>query len=309
MRTSCNSFSSLRDAIDVGGTPPPAYLIGALHRTALGDLVQGSAIASGVENLRGRSALIASADPFLVAAARRSSSLMDLARRARHSIRPTSLCEHLPYVMGYAEVDAVVSDGSFLSGALHQHGAATCHMYADGCVPRRSCQPRASARPSGFCSLRAQPADPRWCCTRWPVWQEPLRRQRVACRRVLEHVLRHSSLRRPSNLSSCRADAFVAVAYRAAGAGGELPAACRRSRRNAHLRHTITLAAGAHEPRSRPHCATLHPALGRDRRSGHPQQPAAPSIRTPRSATPLPPRKPALPSMSATNCQDSRPVC
>jgi hypothetical protein len=65
MKTPCNSFASLRDAIDVGGTPP-GYLIGAEHRTALVDLLQRSAIASGVENLRGLSVLIASADPYLV---------------------------------------------------------------------------------------------------------------------------------------------------------------------------------------------------------------------------------------------------
>ena len=65
MRTPSNSFASLRDAIDVCGTPP-GYLIGTEHRTALGDLLRGSAIASGVENLRGRSVLIASADPFFV---------------------------------------------------------------------------------------------------------------------------------------------------------------------------------------------------------------------------------------------------
>jgi len=59
MRTPCNSFPSLRDAIAVGGTLPPCYLIGAEHRTALVDLLQGSAIASGLENLRGRSVLIA----------------------------------------------------------------------------------------------------------------------------------------------------------------------------------------------------------------------------------------------------------
>jgi hypothetical protein len=52
MRTPCNSFPSLRDATDVGGTLPPGYLIGAEHRTALVDLLQGSAIAPGVENLR-----------------------------------------------------------------------------------------------------------------------------------------------------------------------------------------------------------------------------------------------------------------
>jgi hypothetical protein len=41
-------------------------LIGAEQRTAPGDLLQGSAIASGVEHLRGRSVLIAAADPLLV---------------------------------------------------------------------------------------------------------------------------------------------------------------------------------------------------------------------------------------------------
>ena len=48
MRTPCNRFTSLWDAINVGGTPPPGYLIGALHRAALGDLLDGSAIASGI---------------------------------------------------------------------------------------------------------------------------------------------------------------------------------------------------------------------------------------------------------------------
>jgi acyl-coenzyme A synthetase/AMP-(fatty) acid ligase len=99
-------------------------LIGAEHRTALGDLLQGSAIVSGVENLRGRSVLIASADPFLVALA--LIELDGLARRLT-LYPPDVALEHLPYVMRYADVDAVVSDGSFLSGAslgAVQH--ATC---------------------------------------------------------------------------------------------------------------------------------------------------------------------------------------
>ena len=131
MRTPCNSFPSLRDAIDVGGTPPPGYLIGAEHRTALGDLLQGSAIASGVENLRGRSVLIASADPFLVALA--LIEFDGLARRM--TLYPPDLAlEHLPYVMRYAEVDAVVSDGSFLSGA--SIGAAQHAICTPALVPR-----------------------------------------------------------------------------------------------------------------------------------------------------------------------------
>ena len=114
MRTPCNSFPSLRDAINAGGTPPPGYLIGAHHRTPLGDLLEGSAIASGALNLRGRSVLIASADPFLAALA--LFELDGLARRM--TLYPPDLAlEHLPYVTRYAEVDAVVSDGTFLSGA------------------------------------------------------------------------------------------------------------------------------------------------------------------------------------------------
>jgi acyl-coenzyme A synthetase/AMP-(fatty) acid ligase len=131
MRTRCHSFPILRDAIDVGGTPFPAYLIGAEHRIAFVDLLQGSAIASAVENLRGRSVLIGSADPFVVALA--LIELDGLARRM--TLYPPDLAlEHLPYVMRYAEVDAVVSDGSFLSGA--SIGAAQHAICSPALVPR-----------------------------------------------------------------------------------------------------------------------------------------------------------------------------
>jgi acyl-coenzyme A synthetase/AMP-(fatty) acid ligase len=100
-------------------------LVGAGHRAALADLLHGSAIPSGVENLRGCSVLIGSADPFLVALA--LIELDGLARRM--TLYPPDLAlEHLPYVMRYAEVDAVVSDGSFLSGRSIgpvQHAVAT----------------------------------------------------------------------------------------------------------------------------------------------------------------------------------------
>jgi acyl-coenzyme A synthetase/AMP-(fatty) acid ligase len=125
MRTPCNSFTSLRDAIG-GGRMPPGYLTGAEHRTSLGDLHQRSAITSGAENLRGRSVLIAAADPYVVAL-----TLIDcdgLARRV--TLYPPDLAlDQLPYVLRYAEVDAVVSDGRFLGGA--SIGAA-CHAL---CTP------------------------------------------------------------------------------------------------------------------------------------------------------------------------------
>ena len=58
--------------------------------------------------------LIASADPFLAALA-----LIELDGLARRMILypPDLALDHLLYVMRHAEVDAVVSDGSFLSGA------------------------------------------------------------------------------------------------------------------------------------------------------------------------------------------------
>jgi acyl-coenzyme A synthetase/AMP-(fatty) acid ligase len=131
MKTPCNSFPSLRDAINAGGTAQPGYLIGAEHRTALGDLLQGSAIASGAENLRRRSVLIASADPFLVALA--LIEFDGLARRM--TLYPPDLAlEHLPYVMRYAGVDAVVSDGSVLSGT--SIGAVQHVVFTPTLVPR-----------------------------------------------------------------------------------------------------------------------------------------------------------------------------
>jgi acyl-coenzyme A synthetase/AMP-(fatty) acid ligase len=131
MRTPSSSFTSLQDAIDGGGTPASGYLIGAEHRAALGDLLRRSAIATGVEDLRGRSVLIAAADPFLVALA--LIELDGLARRI--TLYPPDLAlEHLPYVMRYAEVDALVSDGRFLSGA--SLGAAQHAICKPVLVPR-----------------------------------------------------------------------------------------------------------------------------------------------------------------------------
>lgn len=137
MKTPCNSVaSSLRDAIDAGGTPlsgssQSGLLIGALQRIALKDLLQGSAIVTRRENLRGRSVLIASADPFLAALA-----LIDLDGLARRmALFPPDLAlEHLPYIMRHAEVDTVVSDDSFLRGV--SHGAARHAICASPLVPR-----------------------------------------------------------------------------------------------------------------------------------------------------------------------------
>jgi acyl-coenzyme A synthetase/AMP-(fatty) acid ligase len=77
-------------------------------------MLHGSVLTPGAENLRGRSVLLASTDPFLAALA-----LIELDGQARRlTLYPPDLAlEHLSYVMRYAEVDAVVSDGIRLGGA------------------------------------------------------------------------------------------------------------------------------------------------------------------------------------------------
>lgn len=130
MKPPCHSFASLRDAIAAGGTPP-GYLIGVEHRIAFGDLIERSAIASGVEKLRGHSVLIAARDPFLVALAMIECD--GLAQRM--TLYPPDLAlEHLPYVMRHAEVDAVVTDGRFFDDT--SIGAAQQVLCTPALVPR-----------------------------------------------------------------------------------------------------------------------------------------------------------------------------
>jgi acyl-coenzyme A synthetase/AMP-(fatty) acid ligase len=131
MRTPHSNFPSLRDEIEVDGTPPPGDLIGAEYRVHLSDLVQMSAIQPGVEELGGRLVLIASSDPLLVAL-----TLIELDGLARRLVLypPDLDLDHLPYVMQCAEVDAVVSDGSFLRGA--SIGAAQQFLCKPALTPR-----------------------------------------------------------------------------------------------------------------------------------------------------------------------------
>jgi acyl-coenzyme A synthetase/AMP-(fatty) acid ligase len=110
----------------------PVRWIGAEHRVLLDDLRLGSAIATGSEKLRGRSVLIAAADQFFAALA--LVELDGLARRM--TLCPPDLAlEHLPYVMRYAEADAIVSDGRFLSDA--SFGETLHFLCTPALVPRR----------------------------------------------------------------------------------------------------------------------------------------------------------------------------
>ncbi len=304
MRTSWNSFPSLRDAIEAGGTPPPGYLIGAGHRAHLHDLLHGSTIASGFENLHGRSVLIASADPFLVALA--LIEVDGLARRI--TLYPPDLgLEHLPYVMRYAEVDAVVSDGRILSGAplgAAQHAICTpalvrrVHtgqerlptewvLLTSGTTGRPKMVLHTLASLAGAIVTSASQAEVIWG-TFYDI------RRYGGLQIYLRAVLARSSLLLTGPQES------VANFLQRAGEVG----VTHISGTPSHWRRA------ADEPRSPPHRTSLHPALGRESPiRAILNSLAVPSIRTPRSATPLRPPKPAWPSMSATHCQDFQPVC
>ncbi|HEX7446706.1 MAG TPA: long-chain fatty acid--CoA ligase [Pirellulales bacterium] len=102
----------------------------------MGDLLLRSAIASDAEQTRGRSVLIAAADPVVVALA--LIEFDGLARRM--TLYPPDLAlEHLPYVMRHAEVDALVSDGKFFSGA--SLGTAQQVLCTPALVPRVRASP------------------------------------------------------------------------------------------------------------------------------------------------------------------------
>ena len=103
------SRASLRDSLHALGDLSAQSLIARHGTVALVDIVRGSSLNAPVEELRGRSILIATRDQLATALA-----LFELDGIARRMI----LCpydldrKHLPFVMESAEVDAVISDGS-----------------------------------------------------------------------------------------------------------------------------------------------------------------------------------------------------
>jgi hypothetical protein len=131
-------------------------LIGAEHRTALGDLLQGSAIASGVENLRGRSVLIASADPFLVALA--LIELDGLARRV--TLYPSDLS------LVHAVRDALRRGRR---GGIRRCFLASPSARLDVYRSWSRAFTPAKASAHRWILLTSGSGRPRWCCTHWPT--------------------------------------------------------------------------------------------------------------------------------------------
>lgn len=103
--------SSLWSAVDAADSLPARFLSGADAKVALGDLIQGSALKGDLEQLRGRSIMIATAEQLPAALA-----LIELDGVARRIVVwPFGApLEHLPFVLSAASVDTIVSDGTLL---------------------------------------------------------------------------------------------------------------------------------------------------------------------------------------------------
>lgn len=101
------NHTSIWSALSGIGNLSNSYLRGADASVALRDVVCGSALGNRAEELRGRSVLVATTDPFTAALA-----LIELDGLARRIVLfpSDSPTQHLPFVMDSGAVDAVVSD-------------------------------------------------------------------------------------------------------------------------------------------------------------------------------------------------------
>ncbi len=87
----------------------------------------------------------------------------------------------------------------------------------------------------------------------------------------LEHLLRHSPLRRSPDLSARRPHRGIAGAVERPGVDGGFSDPGRRARSHAYLRNAFPLAARADEPLGAPDRASIRSSVGRNRRPGNPQ--------------------------------------
>jgi len=122
-----NNGGSLWERLTAFGHPLGRFLWGADASVALGDLAHGSSLGAGLEEVCGRSVLVATRDQLTAALA-----LIELDGIARRLVLlpPDLPVAHVPSIMATAGVDAVVSD----------RGAAEIGVPNAGCLV--SCSPR-----------------------------------------------------------------------------------------------------------------------------------------------------------------------
>src|SRR5437899_4324924 len=115
---------SLWDAVRAAGALAERALWGAEASVRLGELERGSSLGGRLEELRGRSVLVATGDQLTAALA-----LIELdGVVGRLVLGPPDLpAEHLPFVMETAAVDALVSDRAAPDGGAPGIGTVvTC---------------------------------------------------------------------------------------------------------------------------------------------------------------------------------------
>jgi acyl-coenzyme A synthetase/AMP-(fatty) acid ligase len=102
-----NDAVALRDALNDAQQQAASVIWGAGANVSIGDLIAGSTLGGRLEELRGRSVLLATSDQLTAALA-----LIQIDGIARRLILcpPDLDVAHIPYVMATAAVDAVVSD-------------------------------------------------------------------------------------------------------------------------------------------------------------------------------------------------------
>jgi acyl-coenzyme A synthetase/AMP-(fatty) acid ligase len=102
-----NNWASLWDRLTALGHPSGRFLWGADASVALGDLAHGSSLSAGLEELCGRSVLVATRDQLTAALA-----LIELDGIARRLVlcAPDLPVAHVPSVMATAGADAILSD-------------------------------------------------------------------------------------------------------------------------------------------------------------------------------------------------------
>src|SRR5437879_2351919 len=98
---------SLWETLTAEGHPSDLFLWSADASVALGDLVGGSSLGGRLDELRGRSVLVATRDQLTTALV-----LIELDGIARRLVvcPPDVAIEHVASVMGIAAIDALVSD-------------------------------------------------------------------------------------------------------------------------------------------------------------------------------------------------------
>ena len=102
-----NNRGCLWNAVSAAGHLSDRFLWGADASISLGDLARGSSLGGRVEELRGRSVLVATGDQLTAALA-----LVELDGIARRLVLcpPDVASEHVPFVIATAAVDALVCD-------------------------------------------------------------------------------------------------------------------------------------------------------------------------------------------------------